>query len=1748
MRSVGVNVFLRAACYFLRSCAFLPSVRHVELVSSQWHASVKVALRVKTPPASTTTNASAEATKGPEWTEVAVKSARLEGCVFRVSLAEDAVCSGLQVCVDTRGVGASGQTTTVALHEVRLIAGDPTTADQPASAGAPAAVLDPLLVNQKALAQVLRRTGPVAPAPESHASAGSGGLGGATAARGSKSGTSAWGKGSLVSVDSAKDLKGLMKITMMGLKTIMWCVCNYDSNFKRRQAGGEGSVETAHEASGHAATAYTLSEEERLIVSNYFRWGLACVSIYVRGLESAPTTTEAAAKETNTEAKDKAAAEAKNMLECFASSFTVIEAHNFRATVGRQVPLLASQCQAQPSLFAVAQILLSNPNASPHFADVALSHVATALPELVDCACPDTGHEQPSPTRAGVLLHLFKQSVGSVSLFPDQEALLARHLPSLVLSALRLAAHAKQPETLLALLRQLFRSLSGVYGGHFEAAYDELKPVLPHAVSGLLRLRATASDPKQKALLTELCLTVPSRVEHLLPFLPLLAPVVTSALRANGELAKLGLRALEHWIDQASPSDVQCMCASDADRAELMVAVCAHLRPSPYPYGTLAIRILGKLGGRNRTFLKDLMPLPGLAAPASFADASEAQADGDDTGVGGGHSVLSLALEWEAGGAASSFVLPMDQVASSVVQQLERLTHHAPPPLAALEPPGEHDARPALAATVRTTKTHCLRLCTALLSALLDPGSGLAAAHSALIPTAVSSVVVPPANSDAALVALLNANDDDAEPPLPFESPEHAADSTNQLLRLLLQGLVLAAADVDLAPTAEPLLQGAVVHMCAVAASHTVTMADDNAGVAGVAPALQYHSGGGLSPLALNQVLVEVLCCEVGKRPDTALAAMLRVVRAAHTLQSGAEGWGGVVVGDLLERVCSLFRSRDARCKQGACRAVKALCGLGSMFRGWVSCFQVPLVNALLFGLKDSPREGSLLAIDQISDAMRAVFAAVYSGGAGGSIFSRDDSALLEVTQLLCADLTWPNPTVRVGVKRALMDLALLVFHGNVETIDDDAAGGVGGLACVARLLAPCRASLRQSVLGKDTGLSFQSLRAAQQVGVVDALTFVLSLPPVERSDAVPTPKKAKGSSSSSSAEKDRTSCEALLPINAEVLALLEEGMAFSDSAAGSEGSTGDDQPTLSLLDTFSLRGLLSRGSPCLGAGSCAALLPLLANDLCALHAGYPTDLPLVAVQLPMALCRALHLALVAGGRAFATGGALASKRHGMVGTFFKLLTSPSSVEPVVEAAQQALTFVITSPTHNKDKPLPKELLQECLKPVLSQIKSHATLTKSLLKGLARLLYLISNLFNKSLGETLLEHLGKWTEPAKIMGLQLWRPGDDVEVAAAIVGIFHLLPISPSFLVPLVSTVVRLEATHHLFAPCAAAGDGGYSGGPEAASPYREPVLKFLNRHKEDAVFYFVRRLGDPALAHLLRHLVKHPKGGPLRERLASTPGSALLVANAFPFALQALKSLLPAGATPGAPPAVRVADAFGEPPLALAAGAAPEAPSLGREMSQVDPMDLTSPAREGAGSAPVASAGPRGADDAAAASVVADAADAELPLDLDAPLPADADLGPAALDAACEAHLGPRAHASHGDDDKAVHGLALVRTLSDYDPAFVARRPALALLLRLLWRSPGRMQRLAREDTLPPHLQVARCCGKGGGGGGGWGDRASAPKNRKHNTRHFKQKVSLFVRLRSPPNCLKAVAKPCLIACVWFFFRRRRGCWCACW
>ena len=133
--------------------------------------------------------------------------------------------------------------------------------------------------------------------------------------------------------------------------------------------------------------------------------------------------------------------------------------------------------------------------------------------------------------------------------------------------------------------------------------------------------------------------------------------------------------------------------------------------------------------------------------------------------------------------------------------------------------------------------------------------------------------------------------------------------------------------------------------------------------------------------------------------------------------------------------------------------------------------------------------------------------------------------------------------------------------------------------------------------------------------------------------------------------------------------------------------------------------------------------------------------------------------------------------RQRIITMFFKSLTSRSA--DVVQIAKEGLKRVIQQQSLSKvgccnpvlnqrrfprlklthDKLLSSfafkfnmrqcssELLQSSLRPILVNLAHYKNLTMPLLVGLERLLELLSNWFNPTLGEKLLEHLRRWLEP-----------------------------------------------------------------------------------------------------------------------------------------------------------------------------------------------------------------------------------------------------------------------------------------------------------------------------------------------------------------------------------------------------------------
>ena len=87
----------------------------------------------------------------------------------------------------------------------------------------------------------------------------------------------------------------------------------------------------------------------------------------------------------------------------------------------------------------------------------------------------------------------------------------------------------------------------------------------------------------------------------------------------------------------------------------------------------------------------------------------------------------------------------------------------------------------------------------------------------------------------------------------------------------------------------------------------------------------------------------------------------------------------------------------------------------------------------------------------------------------------------------------------------------------------------------------------------------------------------------------------------------------------------------------------------------------------------------------------------------------------------------------------------------------------------------------------------------------------------------------------KIIALQIWKPGDEPLIAAAVMDLFSVLPQASHFVEMLVKHTIRLEAVLPRYKPC------------QNISPFRGPLARYLNRH---CASKFLSFLNDLSLMH----------------------------------------------------------------------------------------------------------------------------------------------------------------------------------------------------------------------------------------------------------------------------------------------------------
>ncbi|KAJ7068316.1 hypothetical protein C8F01DRAFT_1364679 [Mycena amicta] len=278
--------------------------------------------------------------------------------------------------------------------------------------------------------------------------------------------------------------------------------------------------------------------------------------------------------------------------EWFALVLVELNLHVFQEIWAQNMEFFFQCTPKRPLILNLCQAILTKESYSPTLLAAILRFLVDRLPLL---------GEYDEPT-AGATIRLFKMAFSSVATHQaTNEPILASHLPNLLMDCFPLAAKATKPTHYLYLLRSLFRAIGGG-GGKFEILYKEVLPLLPEMLESL-NTQLLASEGQTRDLIVELCLTVPLRLTHLLPHLSYLMQPLALALRGNHELVAQGLRTLELCIDNLTPDFLDPTLSTVL--RELMQALHSHLKPLPASHhlSHIIIRILGKLGGRNRKLL-----------------------------------------------------------------------------------------------------------------------------------------------------------------------------------------------------------------------------------------------------------------------------------------------------------------------------------------------------------------------------------------------------------------------------------------------------------------------------------------------------------------------------------------------------------------------------------------------------------------------------------------------------------------------------------------------------------------------------------------------------------------------------------------------------------------------------------------------------------------------------------------------------------------------------------------------------------------------------------------------------------------------------------------------------------------------------------------------------------------------------------------------------------------------------------------
>ncbi|KAI5963026.1 TRA1 [Candida pseudojiufengensis] len=391
--------------------------------------------------------------------------------------------------------------------------------------------------------------------------------------------------------DVLKDARYLFRTLMTFLKSVIFGLKNCNPPVPPQPQPDQQQQQVNYDKWNDSAK--LISVEEVNILRALFRGGISCLRFFSVSKPKLPVNQKTYDFSTGgpnlpiTSSKDE-----KDLMEIFATIFIHIDPASFNEIVSSELPFLFESMLDNAALLHLPQFFLASEVTSANFSSILISFLKNNLNQLGNADL----------IKSNILIRLFKLCFMSVNLFPTtNEAVLLPHLNHLILESLRLGTKAEEPIVYSYLVRILFRSISG---GRFENLYKEIMPILPVLLENLNKMIANARRPYERDIYVELCLTVPVRLSVLVPHLSYLTRPLVYALNGPQELVSQGLRTFELCVDNLTAEYFDPMIEPVVD--DIMAALWKHLEPVPYhhQHSHTAIRILGKLGGRNHKQIK----------------------------------------------------------------------------------------------------------------------------------------------------------------------------------------------------------------------------------------------------------------------------------------------------------------------------------------------------------------------------------------------------------------------------------------------------------------------------------------------------------------------------------------------------------------------------------------------------------------------------------------------------------------------------------------------------------------------------------------------------------------------------------------------------------------------------------------------------------------------------------------------------------------------------------------------------------------------------------------------------------------------------------------------------------------------------------------------------------------------------------------------------------------------------------------